>query len=70
MASEPETTALQVDLPVQLLAEMNALIQAGCFRSLDEIVHEALRRYLDSHRDPQMEALLREDVEWGLRGKD
>ena len=70
MAANPESTTLQTDVPVQLLAEMKALVQAGWFRSLDEVVLEALRRYLDSHRDQLMEALLREDVEWGLRGKD
>lgn len=70
MAANPESTTLQTDVPVQLLAEMKALVQAGWFRSLDEMVLEALRRYLDSHRDQLMEALLREDVEWGLRGKD
>lgn len=70
MAANPENTTLQTDVPVQLLAEMKALVQAGWFRSLDEMVLEALRRYLDSHRDQLMEALLREDVEWGLRGKD
>ena len=70
MAAKPENTTLQADVPVQLLAEMKALVQAGWFRSVDEVVLEALRRYLDSHRDQLMEALLREDMEWGLRGKD
>jgi Arc/MetJ-type ribon-helix-helix transcriptional regulator len=70
MANKPEVTTLQADVPAKLFSEMQALVEAGWFRSLDEMVLDALRRYLDSHRDQLMEALLLEDVEWGLRGKD
>lgn len=70
MSAEPEVTTVQAEVPVQLLAEVRALVAAGWFRSFDEVLLDALRRYLDSHRGALMEALLREDVEWGLRGKD
>ena len=49
---------------------MQSLVDAGWFRSLDEMILDALRRFLDSHREDLMEGLIREDVEWGLRGKD
>jgi hypothetical protein len=49
---------------------MQALVAAGWFRSLDEIVVDAIRRYVESHRGELMDELIREDVEWGLRGTD
>lgn len=70
MATNPESAKLQAEIPVRLLAEMQSLVDAGWFRSLDEVMLDALRRFLDSHREDLMQALLREDVEWGLRGKD
>jgi Arc/MetJ-type ribon-helix-helix transcriptional regulator len=70
MAGKPESTTLQTEVPVRLFAEMQSLVDAGWFRSLDEVMLDALRRFLDSHREDLMQGLLREDVEWGLRGKD
>jgi hypothetical protein len=49
---------------------MQALVAAGWFRDLNEIVLDAVRRYLDSHRAELMEELIKEDVEWGLHGAD
>jgi Arc/MetJ-type ribon-helix-helix transcriptional regulator len=70
MAAKPEVTILRTEVPSRLLAEMQALVEAGWFRSVDEVILDALRRFLDSHREDLMEELIREDVEWGLRGKD
>lgn len=70
MATNPEVTTLRTEVPSRLLAEMQALVEAGWFRSVDEVILDALRRFLDSHREDLMEALIREDVEWGLHGKD
>ncbi len=35
-----------------------------------ELLSEALRRFLDIHRPELMEKCIRDDVEWGLRGKE
>ena len=70
MATKPESTTLQTEVPVRLLTEMQSLVDAGWFRSVDEVIHDALRRFLDSHREDLMQGFLREDVEWGLHGKD
>src|SRR4029077_20818246 len=70
MATKPERTTLRTEVPSRLLAEMQSLVDAGWFRSLDEIMLDALRRFLESHREDLMEALVREDVEWGLHGSD
>jgi hypothetical protein len=40
------------------------------FRSLDDIIIDALRRFLEAHRSELMEEFIRQDVDWGLSGKD
>jgi Arc/MetJ-type ribon-helix-helix transcriptional regulator len=67
---QPRTATLEAEVPQRLLGEMQALVTAGWFRNLDEIVVDALRRFVESHRGELMEEQIREDVEWGLRGAD
>lgn len=67
---QPGKRALRTEIPEQLLAELQSLVDAGWFRSLDEVVLDALRRFLDSHRDDLMRKFILEDVEWGLHGAD
>jgi Arc/MetJ-type ribon-helix-helix transcriptional regulator len=67
---QPRTTTLEAEVPQRLLGEMQALVTAGWFRSLDEIVVDALRRFVESHQGELMDEQIREDVEWGLRGAD
>jgi Arc/MetJ-type ribon-helix-helix transcriptional regulator len=70
MASNPQTTTLETEVPPRLWGEMRSLVEAGWFRNLDELVLEALRRYVETHREDLMEEMIREDVAWGLRGGD
>lgn len=70
MTAKPRTATLEAEIPLHLLGQMHSLVKAGWFRDLDEIVLEALRRYVDSHRGDLMEELIREDVEWGLHGTE
>jgi Arc/MetJ-type ribon-helix-helix transcriptional regulator len=70
MESPIQPATLQTEIPRHLLGEMQALVEAGWFRDLNEIVLDAVRRFLDSHRAELMEAMIREDVEWGLHGAD
>ena len=65
-----ETTTVQAKLPVRLLSEMEALVREGWFQDIDDLIADALRRYLDSHQPDLMERYIRQDVEWGLRGKE
>jgi Arc/MetJ-type ribon-helix-helix transcriptional regulator len=65
---QPGTATLESEVPQRLLGEIQALVAAGWFRSLDEIVVDALRRFVESHRGELMDELIQEDVEWGLRG--
>ena len=70
MNAETETTTSQAEIPARLLLEMEALVQAGWFRDINDLFLEALRRYLDSHRPELIERFLRQDVEWGLHGRE
>ena len=70
MEMKAPTATVAAEIPVRLLGEMRSLVDAGWFRDLDELILEALRRYVESHRAELMEEFVREDVEWGLRGKD
>ena len=70
MAAKPESNTIAAQVPARLLGEMRSLVEAGWFRDLDELVVEALRRYVETHREELMEEMIREDVEWGLRGAD
>jgi Arc/MetJ-type ribon-helix-helix transcriptional regulator len=64
------TQRIEAEIPVQLFAEIQSLFEAGWFRSVDDVVLDALRRFLDSQREELMEGLLRADLEWGLRGRE
>ncbi len=58
------------ELPDQLYQEIKILVSKGWFKNEDDIILEALRRFLDTHKIELMEKFIREDVEWGLRGKE
>lgn len=70
MTAKSQTATLETEIPARLLGEMQSLVDAGWFRDLDELVLDALRRFLESHRGDLMESLIREDVDWGLHGAD
>lgn len=70
MTGTGATVTLRADVPSRLFEELQALVDAGWSRTMDELVLEALRRYAESHREALMTELVREDVEWGLRGRD
>ena len=53
----------------QLDRQIDALVEQGWFRSRDQVFKEAIRRFLEAHRPELMERFIREDVEWGLRGR-
>ena len=61
---------IRAEVPEKLYSKAIALIGEGWFRDENELVLEAVRRYLEAHEPPMMERFVREDVEWGLRGDD
>ena len=62
--------AISTELPDKLYQEIKSLVDKGWFRNEEDIILEALRRFLDTHKVELMEKFIREDVEWGLHGKE
>ena len=62
-------TTIQAALPPELLTRARAFVDEGWMGDFDELLAEALRRYLESHSTDLTEKFLREDVDWGLHGR-
>lgn len=65
-----ERVRIEAELPAALAAQARAFVAEGCASDLDELLAEALRRFLDSHTPELTEAFMKEDVQWGLHGDD
>lgn len=59
---------IQTEIPENLYQGAVALVKEGWFNNEKEVISEAIRRFLESHRPELMDQFIREDVEWGLRG--
>ena len=60
-------TAIQAELPEQLVADARAFVEQGWVGDFNELLAEALRRYLESHSTRLAESFIREDVAWRLQ---
>lgn len=65
-----QTATLQAEVPAQLVTQMNTLVEQGWFRSTNDLIVDALRRLITTHRPELMEEYLWQDVEWGLHGQE
>ncbi len=65
-----QTATVQAELPTQLMTQMNALVEQGWFRNTNDLIVDALRRLIMTHRPELMEEYLWQDVEWGLHGQE
>ena len=63
------STPIQTRIPDHLLDQAQLLVREGWASDVDEILADALRRYLESHSAILTESFIRDDVEWGLRGE-
>ena len=61
---------VQAELPHDLVEEVQTLIREGWASNLSEVLEDALRRHLQSHSAELAESFLREDVAWGLHGRE
>lgn len=60
---------VETKIPDRLDRAIDALVERGWFSTRDEVVQQAIRRFLDAHQPDLLETFVREDVEWGLRGR-
>ena len=65
-----QTAPIQAEVPISLINQAQKLVDSGWFKNLDEIVLDALVRFLESHQEELMEDFIHQDIEWGLKGDD
>ena len=53
---------VQAELPEKLYDQIKALIDEGWFTSEKDVITEALRRFLETHKPELMAKFVREDV--------
>jgi len=58
---------LTIEYPDQLHEQLGKLVEAGWFKTPEQGVLEALRRYLSGHSVELQEKQILEDVEWALK---
>ena len=61
---------IQMTLPPKVYEQVRLLVAEGWFKDENDILLEALRRFLDAHHPELMEQFIREDTDWGLHGKE
>jgi hypothetical protein len=62
-------TLVQANLPPELTARARSCVDEGWAGGFDELLADALRRFLESHASRVTEKLVMEDVKWGLHGE-
>ena len=65
-----EKIRIEAELPAVLAEQARAFVAEGRAADLNDLVAEALRRFLESHASELTQAFVNEDVQWGLRGHD
>jgi len=65
-----ETTIVRAQVPEGLLLQAESLVEDGWFEDVNDVIVDALRRFLEARRPELMESYLWQDVEWGLHGKE
>jgi hypothetical protein len=64
------STLVETQIPDQLWQQAQNMVTEGCINNMDALIAEAIRRYVESHQQTLTERFIREDIEWGLHGKD
>jgi Arc/MetJ-type ribon-helix-helix transcriptional regulator len=59
----------KVELPAQLHDCIRELVARGWFASEDQLIQEAVRRFVEAHTPELMTQFVLKDVEWGLKGR-
>ena len=54
----------------KLVTDMDEIIQEGWYANRSELIREAIREKIKKIKSERMEAAIKEDVKWGLYGKD
>jgi hypothetical protein len=63
-------TMIQAELPRELTDRAELYVKEGWALDFNEVLADALRRFLESHSSRVTEAFVMDDVRWGLHGSD
>jgi hypothetical protein len=63
-------TVIQAELPPELTARAQTYVKEGWATDFNELLADALRRFLESHSSRVTGAFIMDDVQWGLQGND
>lgn len=63
-------TIVQAELPPELTEQAMNFVKEGWASNFNDLLADALRRFLESHSARVTEAMVLSDVQWGLHGKD
>lgn len=65
-----KNNVIQAELPPELTARARSYVEEGWASDFNELLADALRRFLESHSARVTESFVRQDVQWGLHGND
>ena len=63
-------TVIHAELPPELTARARSYVEEGWVSDFNELLAEALRRFLESHSSRVTETFVMDDLNWGLHGND
>lgn len=64
------STTVKTEIPDQLWQQAQNMVEQGWVNNIDDLIAESIRRYLESHQETMSERFIREDIEWGLHGRE
>ncbi len=62
--------AIPAKITPRLLGEMDEIIKEGWYANRSELIRDAVREIIKKTKAERFETALKEDVQWGLYGKD
>jgi Arc/MetJ-type ribon-helix-helix transcriptional regulator len=60
---------IETKIPDRLDRAIKALVEGGWFATREQVLQEAIRRFLDAHKPELLAQSVRKDVDWGLHGR-
>ena len=62
--------AVPTKITPRLLSEMDEIIHEGWYANRSELIRDAIREMIKKMKADRLEAAIKDDVKWGLYGKD
>ena len=62
--------AIPAKLTKRLVNEIDGIVEEGWYANRSELIRDAIRSMIKKIKAERMEAAIKEDVKWGLYGKD